>query len=182
MDGCGCVLTKHDLWKQTAGQSWPEGRSLPTSNLNTLLCPTEPCNLPPRVYHTRSPDHSFCSGYDNFLSFREPPSSSLPQDLCISYSFSLKKFSRFGFWPRLCFFILSVIMGAPQMLPFVSHVTSWFNGASLESFSHQKRLPLVSLISILWFPSLEGHITDINYLIVYLYFGFGFCLPPHPPP
>lgn len=44
------MLTQPDLWKQTAGQSWPVGQSLPTSNLNTLLCPAEPCDLLPASF------------------------------------------------------------------------------------------------------------------------------------
>lgn len=133
--------------------------------------------LPP-VYHTQLCLTVYSTpGTITSFQLQEPPSSSLPQDLCISCSLSLKKFSPLGFWQRH-FFILYVVMGAPQMSSFLSYVTPSLNGASSESFAHQNLLPSVSLISILWFPSLEGHITDLNYLIIYLYFGFGFCLPP----
>ena len=65
---------------------------------------------------------------------------------------------------------------------FVSHVTFWLNRASLQSFSHLKLLPSVSLISVLWFPSLED---ILQILIIWLFtdnFHLGFCFSTSPDP
>lgn len=174
MDGCGCVLTKHDLWKQTAGQSWPEGRSLPTSNLNTLLCPTEPCNLLPRVHHTRSALGTIISFYSEshqalpcLRTFAYPIPSPWRNSLALAFG-------------QDC--VSSFFLSTMEPLRCYTLCLMWHPGWMEPPW---KDFPIKShfhFISILWFPSLEGHITNINYLIVYLYFGFGFCLPPPSPP